>query len=421
MKLMKQLAPPAIAVAILACAHQPAPSSESTAVPTKPGVTSSAFTLKVLLYPWIPDVAGDDHASLEKRLVEDFQRANPHVTLQVRMVRDWESAEYVDMYDVRKLGQALQEFHAAEIDFVTLAELVARQQVLQVGQSIAPDATAAEAAVTIGGVRYGYPTLACTEFVHTDIDAFSATTGLGWLDALRATGVQRDVAMDLKGSYTVAGLYAQALLDGSNTGTIPSSWTDAGKDGVPLDGAAVDSLRRLREACTVNGEAPCRDQWNDGVLDEQAFAKGEADAHVGYSEALHDIRKANGRRASLHVPLRLGVGDRNLVYADGLVRSAATCASPECERAFDAFARWYTSLRVRALIAFSEDQGADAVPRYVLPARSDFYTTGRAAKDPDYRQFAVAVVNGVPYVAPALTDDAVRDGLKAKISAAIDE
>lgn len=417
---MKQLAAPAIAVAILACAHQPAPRGEPTAVPTTTGIRPSAFTLKVLLYPWIPDVAGDDHASLEKRLVEDFQRANPHVTLQVQMVRK-NSPEHVDMYDVGKLGQALQEFHAAEIDFVTLAELVARKQVLQVGQSIAPDAAAAEAAATIGGVRYGYPTLACTEFIHTDIDAFSATTGLGWLDALRATGVQRDVAMDLKGGYTLAGLYAQALLDGSNTGTIPVSWTDAGKDGVPLDGAAADSLRRLRGACAVNGETPCRDGWDDGVLDEQAFAKGEADAHVGYSEALHDIRKADGRRASLHVPLRLGEGDRNLVYADGLVRSAATCASAECERAVDAFARWYTSLPVRALIAFSEDQGADAVPRYVLPARTDFYATGRAAKDPDYRQFAVAVVNGVPYVAPALTDDAVREGLKAKISAAIDE
>lgn len=71
--------------------------------------------------------------------------------------------------------------------------------------------------------------------------------------------------------------------------------------------------------------------------------------------------------------------------------------SVEHERAAQSFARFMLHPETMALIMMSEDAGADAVPRYLMPATASAYLNLAVSKDPYYTQLERIFRGAVAY------------------------
>lgn len=367
---------------LLACPSTP------TGTSTPAGDQAARRPLDAVLFGYIPDAGGDGFAGLRARLEQDFEAANPEIDL--RLVID----ENVDLYDLSASGQLATYFGTGEgsadvleLDMVLLADLVANGWVAPARVELPDAVPSAQEAVLLDGTRYGTPTYLCGNFIYSRApeleSADDANELLQILGKAAGPGAPPLIG-NYAGSWTLPSFYLDAWADGHDNA--PAAVQTAYP--LPLDDLTVAPLRALTGACSSSGKNPCMDKtYKDNTEAELAFAQGRAGGFVGYSERLHYIVAAAPSAALPKVvSAPMGNGSKPILFADALVTSAKCTGT--CRDDADAFITFMTAVERRQLIAFSQDVPPDApggvIPRYLLQARSSFYTAEPAASNPIY-------------------------------------
>lgn len=347
---------------------------------TTPGKSS----LRVALFPWIPDAANDGFELLRKRLEEDFEKKNPTIDLTLRLV------EYDDSYyQPAKLAGwlASQQYDLVEIDTVILGDLIAAEVIepwsSQDSSEFLPAAVQASTVTAEDGkvTWWGVPHLLCGYFIVTKSPEIDGATTLAELtDAVKKIG--KPVYGNFDSSWDLPSLYLDSRVD---NGLDPRDVPAAVKP--PLHEASASSIRSFAELCENQGKNHCTDgtfseQWDDPV---KMFVAGEASAFWGYSERLHlTVRELQAAKLSVddvHVnTVPLGEKATPLLFTDSFVRRSGCGKDASCNQAAEAFIRYINSDEALSELLLSRDAeaaGLTPVPRYLLPAsRSAFLIKG---------------------------------------------
>ncbi|GAB4521211.1 MAG: hypothetical protein Tsb0020_39830 [Haliangiales bacterium] len=371
-------------------------------------------TLRVSLFPWIPEPA-----SFFAWIEEDFERQHPDIDLVVREVKkfhDWEPEYVADLsYEYDKTVEALIADGAdtqdlVEVDTMILGRLKADEAIVPFGVTDRDYLGFAKDAVTIDGEVYGAPHWTCGYFVISEDPAIQqAHDSAALLATLAARAGDRvDVVGDLDGSWDSIMIYLDALRDSA-----PDSDMSSALDQDTIDPAVADALSAVGAACTHDGVNGCD---SDGV---EVFARGDADALIGYSERLHPIltaaQKSVGELYVSSAPL--GGGDHPVLFTDALV--ASPLCTGRCREAAQAFAEYYTSDEVFETALLARDVGSAAVPRYLLPSTNSAFAIEAVASDRLYEQFRAAIAGAAPYPTDGVPQARERGEIRAQVQKAL--
>ncbi len=368
---------------------------------TRAPTADERVTLRVPVYPYIPDAAGDQFASMLTRIEAEFEHSHPNIDLVLNP-----SCFQDDFYDPAAIARSLKgegecNYDVIETDTIILRELVATGAVRPWSRLPQQPSwhSAGTAASTYEGSLYGIPHWLCSNvIISRDENVRRAKTVSDLLHALaaRQTPVP-DMAADMLGSWSLPALYIDAWADTNGAEHAESAVTTASYDPNVLDG-----VRRFAQACESNGSNPCTDGTydNDPDLPAKRFAQGQVDAIMGYSERLYIILKnLPADRSASELKLSsapLGEGDHPIVYTDSYFLSAR--CTGECERAALKFVEYMSRPSTFEWILMSEDAPAGAqVPRYLVPATLDAYETPKVSQDPFYPVIAEEMEDGIPF------------------------
>ena len=136
------------------------------------------FKLRVVLFKYIPDAAGDQFVGLTSRIKGEFEAKHKDVELELRSFNI--QGDALDLYGASPASDdsianllsrpvALDGYHVAEIDTAILGDLI-KQQVIRPWSHIQRSGdwhSAGARAVTVGSEIYGIPHWLCGHFVFS--------------------------------------------------------------------------------------------------------------------------------------------------------------------------------------------------------------------------------------------------------------
>ena len=308
--------------------------------------------IRVAIYPQIPDLAGDELAGLKQFIADEFKKVSGE---SIEVDTD------VDPYDLEKLKSTYltddrnaYDVMEVEVDTEFLKKLVETGclQALEDHFTVTEDVFTPTAfhSVRYRHSVYGVPTLICAKFVMelADVD---------------------------HGDWASFDQLKEALGQG---------------------GSGHSLLLKSDFVCTDTDEVLAESKL---IL---IYAYSE---HMG--EALQRAAEKNKHKKTLRiVSPPIDNSNKLLTYTDAVVVNKLKFADPKRAAVITKFVKFYTSLSFRTSFAFGKDLPSSIVyPRYVLPARKDFYTK-TAVQDNYYQQFYDALQHSVP----APNDDLRRKG-----------
>ncbi|WP_232293598.1 hypothetical protein [Stigmatella aurantiaca] len=359
--------------------------------------------LRVPLYPYIPDAAGDQLQAMAARIESEFEQAHPEVDLIVNP-----SCFNDDFYDPEALARSLKgegecAYDVVETDTVILRELVALNAVRpwpRLPQNIDWH-PAGLAASRQQQSTYGVPHWLCGDFIISrDESVRQARTESALRHALAGLDTPKpDMAVNLLGSWNLPALYLDAWADRNGSANVASAVTTSNYDSV-----ALQSLRSFVQTCQSAGANPCidgtYDQDENFDLPATLFATGQVDATMGYSERLHVIIRnlpAGQSASDLKISSApLAEGSHPILFTDSYF--LGTRCTGACEQAALAFVDYMSQPSTFEWILMSEDAPAGTrVPRYLLPATLDSYATPKLQADPFYPVLNVESREGGPF------------------------
>ncbi|MET0404411.1 MAG: hypothetical protein ABW123_18510 [Cystobacter sp.] len=402
----------AVASPLLGCGGEP---------PVTPP-PAERVVLRVPLYSYIPDAAGDGFQALSARIESEFEAEHPEVDLVVNppCFKD-------DLYEPSELARSLRgegecPYELVEVDSSLLGELVDTGAVkpwpaLPAGPRWHP---AGISAATVRGQFYGVPHWQCAHYIVSRDEAVSrARTVDELVQALAARNTPaQDLAANLLGSWNLPSLYLDAWTDSHGPENLRSALTTEAYDTDVLAG-----MKRLAGACATAGVNPCIDGTYDENLDlpEVLFAQGRADATLGFSERLHTLLKnlpPDANRSELRIsPAPLGQGNHPLLFTDVFVL-ASRCTGA-CEQAARDFTAYISRASTYGWIVLGEDAPAEGrIPRYLMPSNLEVYELPGVKADSFYPGIGAATATGAPFPNSGLLDirktmrDAILDALQ---------
>ena len=393
-----------------------------------PPPAGEKITLRVPMYPYIPDAAGDGFKALAARIEADFEADNPNVDLVVNP-----ACFQDDFYEPEDIARSLKgegdcAYDVIETDTAILGELVASGAVrpwprLPAGINFHPVGLVNSTATPpTAQSLYGVPHWLCNHFIMSRSESVSqARTTAALVQALEDLGTpEPGTAGDMLGSWNLPSLYLDGWADRHGGELLRSAVTTAS-----YDSAVLQSMRSFVRTCETNGQNPCIDgTYNDFAnfdLPAQLFARGKVDSMLGYSERMHTIIKSlpQGSSASAirisSAPLG-GQGSNPILFTDSWFLSAR--CTGECEEAALAFTEYMSQPSTFEWILMSEDAPeAGRVPRYLLPATRDAYEAPKVRADPFYTMLEAETRNGVPFPNGGLLN--IRRQMAADIKAVL--
>jgi thiamine pyridinylase len=345
------------------------------------GQKAEKTALRVNLFPYVPDAAGDGLHGMAARIKSEFEKQNPSVNLEVTLDKN------NDFYSLDNYRDWLTRFDVVEPDTLFLTDLVKAGLIEDWGSPTETDwQPPARNGASVNGKIYALPHWLCGYFLFSRDPHIAKADNIRDLVAALQTphGDIPEIAGNLNSSWDTPTLYLE-------------SWEDnyAPKDPGEAISAALDpeTIQSLAEFCKQGqwkGKNPCLDKtYKDNSLAATRFAKHQVEASFGYSESLFDIFKtAPGDYSVILSPLVLGNGNHPLVFMDGFVLRKG--CSQDVRAAARRFADYMQSPRTYVWIVMSQDAGSMATPRYLIPAtvtafaveplKSDrYYTAIRAA------------------------------------------
>ncbi|MBK7538165.1 MAG: hypothetical protein IPI49_22950 [Myxococcales bacterium] len=344
---------------------------------------SGKVPFTAVLFPYIPDSAGDNFASLISYLESNFEQANPEVDLTVVINADLDLYDYSANGTLSKLlGSGPEAAQVVEVDTVLMATLVGNKWVQPVQMTNPGVVATAWEAATLQGVVYGIPTYLCSNVVY----AFSSVIK-GAANATNLLALLTSIAPNVtplvgqyKGSWTLPTFYVDAWADTNGATGMAASFE------LPLNQRTMSFFPTVVNSCVSGGKNPCLDGTYDDQKVASLFANRKANGFIGYTESLFSIRSANPS-APLPTVISdpIGGGTHPTVFVDALVFNPGCTAG--CLTIAQAFASYMSSVTVRSTIAFSLDAPAGTLPRYLLQASTAFYSAQPAASDPMYQAY----------------------------------
>ncbi|MEM1181313.1 MAG: hypothetical protein AAGM22_23425 [Acidobacteriota bacterium] len=360
--------------------------------------------LRVALFPWIPDAAGDGFAALRRNLESEFERRHPDVDLEIRL-KPWDDSYYSPAKIAGWLAGG--EFDLVEIDTVILGDLVEAEVIepwppQDASTFFRAAVDGASIVANPGGDRtwWGVPHLMCGYFLVSQSDRIDGAPSIDEVtSAVREDG--RPLLGNFDSSWDLPSLYLDARVD---NGFDPADLRRAVEP--PLDPATAGAVEKLAALCARDGQNPCvdgtySDAWDGPV---EAFVAGDASGYWGYSERLHltvkSLRENPAAASKVRITdlriatLPLGSEATPLLFTDALVRRRGCGAEGSCRRASVAFAEFMNSDWANRQVLLSGDAasiGEAAVPRYLLPATRAAFDIDAIRDDPTYaelREFA---------------------------------
>jgi thiamine pyridinylase len=375
--------------------------------------------LRVALFPYIPDSAGDGFYTFTRRITDEFEKIHPGVRLDIRPLSTSD-----DLYDIDQLAKWLTGepseggYHIVEVDAVILRELMAKK-VLKAwpkAQTQPDFHSAAIAAVTFPEGVMGLPHWLCGHFLFSRNRTVAAATSISLLvSALERLGTPMpNLAADLLGSFNLPSIYLDAWADRKGADSVADGLSPE------LDEKVISDLKSFAKQCSTGSSNPCL----DGTFDDNwgpviEFADKRADSVFGYSERLHFIRKRMrqlGSTESIYLQSApLGDGSSPLLFVDALVLRADCDA--RCDTLAQAFGDYLIDARTFGWMLSSEDAGRDAIPRYLIPATRTAFAEPRLSKDRYYQAIRAAIADAKPFPNGGLYD--IRRKMRDAILAAL--
>lgn len=315
-------------------------------------------TVRVALYPYVPGPY-----SLFMLLAREFQKQNAGVTLELVEV-DPAKDYYGD-------GLVTLSADVYEIDTILLNEMLPRLAPLSLPLDGFTDE--AKAAVTRNGQVYAVPHWLCGNFLFYRKGDSAIRDASSWSDLLRILQQRtKGIVFDLYGRLTLGEWYLTLLAERIGVEAAQTSVLHAAAP----DPAVVEDMKMILAGCPTGF---CRSpslHAKTGFY-ARAFARGEAAAFVGYSEALHHALQEMIDNCGLgtaclspddvavrRLPALAGAAASGIGWVDGLAISR-DAAGPVRDAALKFIA-----------FATSPDGYAAALkpipgeaPRYLLPAR----------------------------------------------------
>ena len=171
----------------------------SVALGAPPACSLEATTLRVALYPYVPE-----RYAVFALLAREFQRRNPGVALDLVEV-DPKKDYYED-------GLLDLEADVYEIDSILLTDML--DKIVPLSVSLANFSPEAVEAVTRNGQVYAVPHWLCGNFLFYRKDNVAVRNAVTWNDLIKALGQQkRAMLFDLFGRLTIGEWYMTVLAD----------------------------------------------------------------------------------------------------------------------------------------------------------------------------------------------------------------
>lgn len=384
-------------------------------------LASGQVQLKVGLYNSIPDLQGDGFTTLKNMVQQGF---NDEVHTVDAVVDENQYSPYGN------LNSYLDgDFDLIEIDTANLLDVISKiVDVESITEMQASTLQTARDSVKAGAMYYGYPTLACGNFMV----ALSPGTGetcpldhrhLSYTSIIRATQTCK---------YNFVPPYERVLGGKMNDGSgwyLPFLYLDGyvdiyGPDSVGqgvedvvkgiVNREVCSGLQWLLDQCKAGGETLDTNKcWNEYI--EGSYAKdfnnvindiedGKTLTFFGFSEKTAMIQKEVGvvPYGLTSWPFNRNGDSYMLQFTDALVvsRKAWEAANEEKQNAIRAFINYFTAADLRRRIALGEDLNP-VRNRYLLQAIREFYAS--EADDPVYSSAYNNLVWSV--AAPSLSDE----------------
>jgi thiamine pyridinylase len=353
--------------------------------------------LRVALFPYIPDVADDNNATLLARIEREFESKNPTVDLILRPLDKVND----DFYDPGTLKNWLTTepanggYDLVEVDTVLLGLLVSDKLVAQ--WSTAPPMSdwhpAGRSASSVNGSLYGVPHWLCGHFIFSrDKRVVKVKNVTALLAALDKTNPNvTNLAGDLIGSWNLSALYLDAWADTHGPDGVASAVTPV------LDQAVMGPFRLFSKQCEAGGKNPCIDgAFHDNDLSAQQFTEGKADAFLGYSERLNYMMRHGGKPSEIKIESApLGEGKRPILFVDAFVLRRDCGAS--CQDAASRFAAYMNAPETQEWVLMGRDKNTDAVPRYLLPATDSAFKAPLVSRNEYFKTLRKEIKGGAPF------------------------
>ena len=367
--------------------------------------------LKVSIFKYIPDLAGDQLTGLSRFIADEFKKEHG-VSVTVEAVSD--------PYDLKRLTSkhltnSADAYDVMEVDTVMLGELAksGNLQVLEKYFEVTKDVFTSSAVESVRCAPhlkphlYGVPTLQCAKFLMELTDVNRTPEG----QRLLKDGISFDQLKEALDREDDSGHRVLLVGDFRGRWGLPTLYLDAyvskhGKEPLleDIDGSVAD-LKLIEELKEFTDCGRLADGSNPGIdgkfhEDHELFIREVTDSeHIlmyAYSEnmaeALQRAAERNRHKSILHIispPLQ---SYNLLTYTDAVVVNKHKFADPKRAADIIKFVDFYTSLPFRTSLAFGQDLPPSVLyPRYVLPARKDFFTKTAAANDVYYKEFHAAL------------------------------
>ena len=330
--------------------------------------------MRVLIYPYIPDLNKDGLKSLRHYIKKRFEEKYRHITVQVD--GDPNLTDPYKLDNLRTyLGSGASAYDLAEVDTILLGELV-RSNLIQPDPN--PDVPvndtsflrSAVDAVKYNGHQYGIPTLVCANFLA------EITSLKGTQDAVNLIG-------SFRGSWSLSGHYLNAFINKYGAYAI-----DEGVLSNPSEQRDILlNIKHFSDSCVrKNGNNPCIDNTYKDNTDAQIndVIASKRSSFLAYAEVIGQALFTDAGLViqSVRAPPFGGAGHLQM-YTDALVANRNTYGAKK--DAIKKFITFYTSINFRFEYAYCGDMDFKCI-RYVLPATSGFYSLEKVEQNCLYSQ-----------------------------------
>ncbi|CAF1280801.1 unnamed protein product [Adineta ricciae] len=362
--------------------------------------TSKGITLKVALYPFLPDSAGDNFANLTRFIREEFVKVQPDIDLQLRPL-----SQDADFYSLATLKSWLlsngEGYDIVEIDTVLLGDVVNAgliAPIFPIPDNHSDWHPTAARAVQFNQVVYGYPHLMCANFLFTRNEQVAQVKTLDQLiHILGSTPTDKyRLIGNLNSSWDLPGLWVNSYQNSNGMGSDVQAFAVHS-----YQTTSFESMRKLSQLCERSGgENYCLNGVfrNNATMIASLFATKQAAAMIGYSERLFLILKNTQPDDYLNIkiiPLTVGSVDNQPIYfTDAFVFRRNM--SDDVANAARSFVEFMNTPRMQAAVVGSEDS-INPKLRYLLPVSRNAFNEPILANDRFYQQYFRNLSVGYPF------------------------
>ncbi|CAF4608634.1 unnamed protein product [Rotaria sp. Silwood2] len=347
-------------------------------------------TLKVALFPYIPDSGEDNYKGLLAFITKEFNQVSPDIVLELRPINFDDN-----FYDLDTLTTWLMSngsgYDIVEIDTVLLGDLVnagvlAPQIISSTSQADWHDA--ARMAVQMNNAIYGFPHLLCSFLLFTRDEQF---TDVHIIDQL----------ISILGNMSTESYRLVGNLDSS--WDLPALWMNSyqGSHDSASDVTAhalhasmkssFENMHKFIELCNrSSNENHCLDGTFRKYLDMPAilFAENRSLTMFGYSERLFHVLKHSKSEDYDNIkiiPMPIGsLQNTALFFTDAFVFRQNM--SDDVLNGARLFVEFMATPRMQASIVASADK-PNSIPRYLMPISMKAYDDPLLVKDTFYREY----------------------------------